>query len=112
MAADIVLSRRTPQVLGPNRVVDSMELGATSSPSGVYFERYIDYSQWITTPAAQHLVMDVIADNIESILTQEMVVGATGIEDLDANGLVRKLVEFTVQFFPPGTSEQTDITTT
>ena len=103
----VVSSRRTTQVLSPTQVQDVMVIGATTVPSGVYFERNVPYTDWV---AAQGLVgegnelglyLSAPADNIETALASGSAVAASYIEDLNASGLVEGYVEFVLQVASP-----------
>ena len=111
MGVIIQTQRRTPQVLGPNRVVDAVEIGATTTPSGVYFERIINYVLWKSGLDIASGIMGPIADAIEYFLTEDVVIAAEYVQDLDAAGLVKNLIELTVQY-TPGTAAQTGPMTT
>lgn len=112
MGVIIQTQRRTPQVLGPNRVVDSVEIGATTTPSGVYFERVINYTLWKSGLDIASGIMGPIADAIEYYLTEASVIGAEYVQDLDAAGLVRNLIELTVEYTPPDPAQTGPMTST
>jgi len=107
----VVSSRRTTQVLSPTLVQDVMVIGATTVPSGVYFERAVPYTDWL---AAQGLVGEQNelalyllppAENIEGLISAGTVIAASYIEDLNAAGLVEGYVEFVLQVPSPSPSK-------
>lgn len=112
MGVIIQTQRRTPQVLGPNRVIDAVEIGATTTPSGVYFERVINYTLWKSGLDIASGIMGPIADNVESLLTQDAVIAAEYIQDLDAAGLVKNLIELTIQYTPSDPAQTGPMTST
>ena len=112
MGVIIQTQRRTPQVLGPNRVIDSVEIGATTTPSGVYFERVINYVLWKSGLDIADGIMGPIADAVEYFLTEDAVIAAEYVQDLDAAGLVKNLIELTVQFTPSDPGQSGPMTTT
>ncbi len=112
MGVIIQTQRRTPQVLGPNRVVDAVEIGATTTPSGVYFERLITYVLWKSGLDIASGIMGPIADAVEYFLSEEVVIAAEYIQDLDAAGLVKNLIELTLQYTPSDPGQTGPMTTT
>lgn len=112
MPVIIQTQERTPQVLGPNRVVDAVTIGGSTVPSGVYFERVINYTLWKSGLDIATGIMGPIGDNLESLLTQQAVVAAEFIQDLDAAGLVRNLFELWIEYTPPDPIQTGPMTTT
>ncbi len=112
MGVIIQTQRRTPQVLGPNRVVDAVEIGATTTPSGVYFERLITYVLWKSGLDIASGIMGPIADAVEYFLGEDVVIAAEYIQDLDAAGLVKNLIELTLQYTPSDPGQTGPMTTT
>ncbi len=112
MGVIVQTQRRTPQVLGPNRVVDAVEIGATTTPSGVYFERVINYTLWKSGLDIASGIMGPIADAIEYFLSEGVVIAAEYIQDLDAAGLVRNLIELTIEYTPGSATQTGPMTTT
>lgn len=117
-AYTLVSSRRTTQVLSPTQVQDVMLLGATTIPSGVYFERAVPYTYWLE---GQNLVgggnvFDLYllppAENIEGLIAAGTVIGASYIEDLDASGLVQGFIEFVLQVPSPSPNKPGPFQTT
>lgn len=103
MGYTLVSSRRTSEVVSPTVVQDVMLLGARTTPSGVYFERSVPYTDWLQSAglvgAGERLDFYLLApsDNIETELSSGRAIGASYIEDLDASGLVQGFVSFVLE---------------
>src|SRR5260370_30847173 len=86
------------QVLSQTQVVDIVVVGFGTMPHSVRATVPVTLGEWKRVQAAG--TIDPIAAGIESWVSSANVLGATGVEDLDANGLIVYSVEFTVGIQP------------
>jgi hypothetical protein len=105
MAANYTVTSQRPsiQVLGPSSILDVMEVGARTIPSGVDFQVSIPLTTWKRNQADADL--GSIAAAIEGRLADDYIAGAYYTQDLDAAGLLKDDIVFLVQL--PGNPEMT-----
>lgn len=98
------------QVLSPSEVVDTMEVGFVTIPSGVYAQRSVPRAAWSTGGSAAWV--GPLASAIEGLFSGGLASGATFVQDVDpGTGLLADAIEFIVTYTPPppgiGTSSAT-----
>lgn len=99
----VTSQRQSIQVLGPTSILDVMEVGARTIPSGVDFQVSIPLTTWKRNQADADL--GSIAGAIEGRLADDYVADAFYSQDLDASGLLKDEIVFLVQL--PGDPEMT-----
>lgn len=97
----LLASVSTVQVLSPTIVNDIFYCTVQTSPSNVIASIPVSAAAFNSNGAAQELTG--FADNIETLIGRGDVIAGTGVQTLDANGLLQDQVSFTVQYVPPGT---------
>lgn len=104
----LVASETTVQVLSPKLVLDIEYCTIQTHPSGVIASLAVSKSTFDSGTA--HVVLQDYANNIEFLMTYPHVIGATGTQTLDVNGLIADNVAFTVEYKPAG-ANVTSVTT-
>lgn len=107
MPATIQTTSRTIQVISPTQVLEVLEIGASSDPSGVFFLYEFPYNTWIAGggPAAVKAAVDPIGDDIEQMLADPNVAGVSFAQDVNASGLLVGYIEIIVQIPPPSAKQ-------
>lgn len=104
MATDytVVASNRTVLVRSATLTEDVEELHVVTKPSGVTFVRDVLYTVWKS--GAWKAGIELIAQHIEHIFAvRPHVIAASGVQQVDAQGLISNAVEFIVSV--DGTSD-------
>jgi len=89
---------REVQVLGPTEVIDVEKVGIVTHPHNVYVEWPMPLSLWQTQ--AGYSFLEQIAAGIEQQFSEGLAVGASYVQDYDANNLLIDYCEFVVQYTP------------
>ena|SRR5438105_135586 len=92
-------SHRDVQVLGPNRVQDVERYSFYTIPSNIYGEYPIPYSLW-TSGGWEGFVGD-IASGVENLIADTPAIGASFLQDDDANGLLADYFDVVVEYVSP-----------
>lgn len=103
----LIGSYSTVQVLSPQLVNDVVYCTIQTTPTGVIASIPIagrTFDQGLMGPE-----LTTFADNIETIVGRGHIIGGTGSQTIDGNGLLQDFVTFTVEYVPPG-STPTSIT--
>lgn len=88
---------RTTQMRTPTSAQDVEELTVSTRPSGVNFVRNVPYQSF--TAGTYHADLARIATHIEHILaSRPHVIGASPVQTVDAQGLIRNAVQFLVSY--------------
>jgi hypothetical protein len=90
--------RRTVQVLSPSQVLDVEEIGATTTPSGIYFQMAVPYESWLAVGSDAFLTP--LATAIENEISSGQATGAVWRQDVDDAGLLTDFIDFTVTIPP------------
>ena len=98
----LLSSQSTVQVLSATVINDVQYCTIQTTTSGVIASITVSEKAFTTNKAAEELT--AFADNIETLIGRGNVIGATGIQTIDGNGLLQDKVAFTVEYVPPGTS--------
>lgn len=102
MAANYRVVSQTPsvQVLSANEVIDTMEVGFVTAPSGVYAQRSVPRSAWKDGGAGAWI--GPLATSIENLISGGLASGAVFVQDVDASsGLLKDAMQFTVLYDAP-----------
>lgn len=93
----IIGAIRTTQMRTLSSAQDVEELTVSTKPSGVNFVRNVPYQAF--TAGDYHGELATIAGHIEHILAaRRHVIGASPVEDVLPNGLIRNAVQFLVSY--------------
>ena len=98
----LLASESTVQVFSPTVVEDVVYCTIQTQPSGVIASMPISKAAFDTD--ATPPVLTAFADNIETIMGRGHVIGGTGSQTIDANGLLQDRISFVVQYMPTPTS--------
>lgn len=102
MASNYVVTSQTPgvQVLSPNEVIDIMEVGFVTKPSGVVAQREVPKTAWAAEGSDAWI--GPLATAIEDLISGGLASGAVFVQDVDpATGLIVDAIEFVVSYSPP-----------
>lgn len=97
---DIKATIPTIQVLSPTLVQQVMDCTLQSIPSGVIFDYWVDRAVWDAGDAPP--LLEMVAGNVEHILSATAAISGVGSQQLDKNGLLDQFVTFTVAATAPG----------
>lgn len=97
---DLITSQSSIQVLSPTVVQPVVDATIVTKPSGIVADYWLDEADWKagTAPA----LLETFAGNIEHIVATGKVIGGSGSQSLDANGLLQQWVTFIVAYQVPG----------
>lgn len=98
----LIGSYSTVQVLGANLLNDVVYCTIQTSPSNVIASMPVEQSVFNKGGTGPELT--AFADGIETIMSRDPVIAATGTQALDANNLLVDYVVFTVQYVASSTS--------
>lgn len=90
---------KSVQVLSPSQVIDVEVLGATTIPSGVYFEVSVPLASW--SAGAFDAFLSPVATAIEQRLSGGSADAASWRQDVDDTGLLTDYIDFVVSITPP-----------
>lgn len=95
----ITTTTRTVRVLSPTHVQDVLEMGVRTIPGGIFFLYDFPYFGWLAEGGAALAASaaDAVAQDVESVASRLDVAGVSFIQDVDANGLLKNLLEVVVQ---------------
>lgn len=103
----LIASESTVQVVAANVVNDVVYCTIITSPSSVIASLPVSKKAFQANQAAEELTS--FADNIEQLMLEPGVIGGTGEQSIDTNGLLADYVAFTVRYVPAGGTD-TNIT--
>jgi len=98
----LLSSQSTVQVLSPTVVNDVVYCTIQTTGSSVIASVPVSAAAFANNSAISELT--AFANNIETLIGRGNVDGATGVQTLDANGLIQDQVSFTVVYVPAGSS--------
>lgn len=98
----LLASYSTVQVLSPQIVNDVVYCTIQTSPSNVVASIPVSAKAFSDNQAVSELT--ALADNIETLMGRGNVTGASGVQTLDASGLLQDQVSFVVEYVPAGSS--------
>jgi hypothetical protein len=92
-----VAGYKTVRELAGGTVIDVQYVSFTSTPSGFGASYAIPFDSWVAGGPG-HALLQVIADELETLGANHHMTGSTGVQDLDANGLLADFVDATVTY--------------
>lgn len=101
-AYSLLATVSTVQVISPTIVNDVVYCTIQTNPSSVIASIPINTADFNSNLGVQGLT--AFADNIETLIGRGHIVAGTGVQTIDANGLLQDQVSFTVQYVPPNVS--------
>jgi hypothetical protein len=87
-------------VLSPQVVNDVVYCTIQTSPTGIVASLPVSAVSFKNNASAEEL--GAFANNIETLVGRGNVIGGTGVQTIDGNGLLKDQVSFTVQYVPAG----------
>ena len=96
----LLASESTVQVLSPTIVNDVVYCTIQTDPTGIIASIPVQASVFNKGQAGPELA--ALANGIETIVGRGHVVGGSGVQTIDASGLLQDQVSFTVEYVPPG----------
>ena|ERR1051326_3380408 len=94
----VIGSYRTVKVLTGQTVVDVEYVTCATIPTGITFAYGVPIESWTFEPQAGIDLLNVIATQLEEMVTNLHVVSGTAISDLDQSGLLQDYVAVTVEY--------------
>lgn len=106
----VTSQQRTVWVKSPTVAIDAMRIGVRTGTHDVDFDVMVSYLEWQLNGA--DLIATPIANGIEVILDAGFADDAWYVEDADANGLLKGLIEFLVTVPSPSPDQPGPMSTT
>jgi hypothetical protein len=98
----LLSSVSTVQVISTTVVQDVVYCTIQTIPTGIIANIPVSAIAFSENAAGPELT--AFADNIETIVGRGHVIAGTGVQTIDASGLLQDQVSFTVQYVPPNTT--------
>jgi hypothetical protein len=95
----VTSQQRTPWVKSQTQVIDAMRIGVRTGTHFVDFDVMVPYVEWQLNGA--DLIATPLANGIEVILDAGFADDAWYVEDTDASGLIKGLIEYLVSVPSP-----------
>lgn len=91
-------SYRTVKVLSGQTVLDVQYVTSATIPTGITFAYGVPWDSWQGGTGPGIGLLDSIATQLETMVTDLHVIAGTATQDLDANGLLEDFVTVTVEY--------------
>lgn len=98
MAYRLISSYDTVQVLSATQAVDAIYCTIVTAGSGSTVQRTVPKSEFAQDHGAG--ILNSLASAVDDAISGGLAVGATGIQDIDGEGLLFDAVVFTIQYTP------------